>query len=87
MYNSYSKNENDIYLCSDKGIHDHEASSDLTDTIRLRQQIKQRVVNELTPINMIYEQEIAKASLNISALGTFPLNQEICQCFYKTCCN
>ncbi|CAF1062080.1 unnamed protein product [Rotaria sordida] len=75
--------ENDIYLCGGKGIHDHEGSSDLIDTIHLRQQIKQRVVNELTPINMIYEQEVAKASLSISALATFPTNHEIYQTFAK----
>jgi len=65
--------ENDIiYLCGGKSTHDHEASSDLIDTIRLRQQINQRVVNESTQINMIYEQEIAKASLIIFCLDYFP---------------
>ena len=55
--------ENDIYLCAGKDTHNHEANPELIQTTRLRQQIKQRVVDELIPINMIYEQEIAKASL------------------------
>ena len=71
--------EDDSYLRGGKSLHDHESSSDFIETTRLRHQMKQRALNELTPINIIYEEEIAKASLNISALATFPTNQEICE--------
>lgn len=71
--------ENDNYLTGGKGTHDHEPRSDFIDKIRLRQQMQQRVMNELTPINVIYEEEISKASINISALATFPTSHEICE--------
>jgi hypothetical protein len=71
--------ENDVYLCGGKDTHNHAANSDLIEQTRLRQKIKQRVADELTPINMIYEQEIAKASLSFSALATFPTSHEVCK--------
>jgi hypothetical protein len=72
--------ENDMYLCGGQVEHDHEPNLDLIQTTRLRQQMKERVLNELTPIGVIYEEEIMKASLNDSALATFPTNQQICRC-------
>ena len=41
--------------------------------------MKQRVINELTPIAMIYEEETAKASVDRAILAAFPTNQEICE--------
>ncbi|CAF2827014.1 unnamed protein product, partial [Rotaria sp. Silwood2] len=69
--------ENDNYLCGHKGDHDHESSLDLIETKNLREKMKNRVINELTPINLIYEEELAKASLSTSALANFPTNHEI----------
>ena len=46
-------------------------------TTRLRQQMKERVLNELTPIRVIYEEEMAKAPLSTASVATFPTNQEI----------
>ena len=72
-------NEDDVYLCGGKSHYGHESSSDFIKNTRLRHQMKQRALDELTPINLIYKQEIAKASLNTSALATFRTNQEICE--------
>ena len=41
--------------------------------------MKQRALDEPTPINVIYEEELARASLHMSALAPFPTNQEICE--------
>ncbi|CAF3930279.1 unnamed protein product, partial [Rotaria sp. Silwood1] len=63
--------------------HDHETNPDLIDAKCLRQQMKQRVINELTPIGMIYEEEMAKTPLSDSATATFPTNQVLYQTFAK----
>ena len=67
--------ENDMYLCG--GKFDHEPNSDLIRIICLRQKMKNRVLNELTPINVIYEEETVKAALNERIVATFPTSQEI----------
>ena len=72
-------NDNDIYFCGSKDYHDRESTLDLNYTTCLRQQMKQCVVNELTPIAIIYEEEIAKASLDTSIIARFSTNQEICE--------
>ncbi len=71
--------ENDVYVCGGKTNHDHQPNSDLVQTKRLREQMKQRVLNELTPIAVIYEEETAKASVDRAVLAAFPTNQEICE--------
>jgi len=76
---SVHTNENDIYVCGGKDSHDHESNSDMINRTRLRQRMKERVLKELTPINMIYEEEIAKSSLSDTTLSTFPTQQEICK--------
>ena len=76
--------ENDFYLCGGKSDHDHEPNSDLIQAKSLRQQMKQRVLNELTSIAMIYEEETAKSSVDRTVLPTFPTNQEICK-YCKEC--
>jgi len=74
---SVHTDENDVYICGGKTDHDHQPNSDLIQTKRLRQEMKQRVLNELTPIGVIYEEETAKASVDRAGLAAFPTNQEI----------
>jgi hypothetical protein len=66
-----------IYICGSKTDHDHQPNSDLIQTKRLRQEMKHCVVNELTPIAVIYEEETAEASVDRAVLAAFPTNQEI----------
>ncbi|CAF2662438.1 unnamed protein product [Rotaria sp. Silwood2] len=40
-------------------------------------EMKKRVLNELTTIDIIYEEEIAKGALSAVDVVTFPTNQEI----------
>ena len=77
--NCHRPNDDDVYLRGGKSDHDHESSSDFIKTTRLRHQMKQRALDELASINVIYEEELAKASLSMSALAAFPTNQEICE--------
>ncbi len=74
---SVHTDENDVYICGGKTDHDHQPNSDLIQTTRLRQEMKQRAVNELTPIAVIYEEETAKASVDRAVLAAFPTNREI----------
>ena len=69
--------ENDVYLYRGKCDHHHESNADVIQTTHLRQQMKERVLNELTPIGIIYEEEMAKAPLSTASVATFPTNQEI----------
>ena len=66
-----------MYISGGKTDHGHQANSDLIQTKRLRQDMKQRVLNELTPIAVIYEEETAKASVDRAVLAAFLTNQEI----------
>ncbi|CAF1502247.1 unnamed protein product, partial [Adineta steineri] len=50
-------------------------------TLKLRQQIKQRVIKELTPTSLIYEEATAKALIDREALASFPTTHEIYQTF------
>ena len=54
--------ENEIYLCGGQVAHDNELNLDLIQTTRLHLQMKERVLNELTPIDVVHEEEIMKAS-------------------------
>ena len=76
---SVHTDKNDMYLCGGKIDHDHEPNSDLIRTICLRQKMKERVLKELTPIHVIYEEETAKDALNERTVATYPMNQEICE--------
>ena len=63
--------KNEIYLCGGHVTHDYEPNLHLTRTRSLHQQMKERVLNELTPIDAVYEGEIMKASLNNSSSVRF----------------
>ena len=66
--------QNDIYLCAAQIEQDHEPNLDLIQTTRLRQQMEERDLNELTSIGVIYGEDIMKASLNDSSSVRFLCN-------------
>ncbi|CAF4212198.1 unnamed protein product, partial [Rotaria sordida] len=65
--------EHDVYLCRDKCDHYHESNLDLIRTICLPQTMKKCVLNELTTIGIIYEEEMAKPALSAAGVVTFPI--------------
>ena len=71
--------ENDVYIGGGKEDHNHEPNDDLIGKRNIRQEMKQRVMNEATPISLIYEEELSKAALSPSGTATFPTHQEICE--------
>lgn len=71
--------ENDVYIGGGKEDHNHEPNGDLIGKRNIRQGMKQRVMNEATPISLIYEEELTKAALSPSSTATFPTHQEICK--------
>ncbi|CAF3772348.1 unnamed protein product [Rotaria sp. Silwood1] len=81
---SIHTDENDVYICGGKTNHDHQPNSDLIQTKRLRQDMKQRDLNELTPIGVIYEEETTKTSVDRAILAAFPTNQEILHTLFAT---
>ena len=74
---SVHTDENDMYLCG--GKFDHEPNSDLVRTICLCQKMKDRILKELTSINVIYDEETAKATINERTDATFPTSHKICE--------
>ncbi|CAF4109715.1 unnamed protein product [Adineta steineri] len=72
---------NDVYKSNGTANHDHPPHTDMIQTLKLRQQIKQRVIKELTPISVICGEETAKALIDREALALFPTNHEIYQTF------
>ncbi|CAF1222791.1 unnamed protein product [Rotaria sordida] len=52
--------------------HDHESNLDLIRTTCFPQTMKERVLNELTTIGIIYEEEMAKSALSAAGVVTFP---------------
>ncbi|CAF1488879.1 unnamed protein product [Adineta ricciae] len=60
-------------------LHSHAPNPELVQVKKVRQKMKERALNEVTLIGMIYEEEIAKSSMTRSALAIFPTNSEIYQ--------
>ena len=55
---------NNVYLNGGKSEHDHEPNPDAITARQDRYNIKERALNEVILIAMIYKQEVAKASAN-----------------------
>ena len=69
----------DSYLSGGTDLHDHAPNPELIQVKKLREQIKKRAIDEVMPVGMIYDEEMAKVSMNTSATAIFPTNQEICK--------
>ncbi|CAM4834891.1 unnamed protein product [Rotaria magnacalcarata] len=68
---------NNVYLGSDVPEHDHEPNPELLEVRKVRQKIKERALNEIIPISMIYEQETSRTSISSITLAILPTSQEI----------
>ncbi|CAF1514226.1 unnamed protein product, partial [Rotaria sordida] len=71
------KDINNNYLSGGKNEHEHTANPELLEVHQTRQQIKRRVINELTPIGAVYDEEMSKASMSSTAIAIFPTVHEI----------
>ena len=69
----------DSYLSGGIDLHDHAPNPELIQVKKLREQIKKRAIDEVMPVGMIYDEEMAKVSISTSATTIFPTNQEICK--------
>ena len=58
------------------GDHNHLATPEHIELVELRHNVKRRVLEEFTPIAMIYEQEMAAARLTLPALSIAPNSKE-----------
>jgi hypothetical protein len=70
---------NNNYLCGGKNEHEHAANPELIEVRQTRGEIKRRAMNELTPIGMIYDEEMSKTTMSSSAIAVFPTIHEICK--------
>ena len=70
----------DSYLSGGINPHDHAPNPDLIEVKKIRQQIKKRVIDEITPVGMIYDEEMAKVSMSTSALAILLTSHGICTC-------
>ncbi|CAF3357487.1 unnamed protein product [Rotaria socialis] len=68
---------NDKYLGGDVPEHDHESNPELVEVRQVRQKIKERALQEIIPISIIYEQETSKASISSTTLAILPTSHEI----------
>jgi hypothetical protein len=58
------------------GTHNHLPSPEYVELIELRHNIKRRVLQENTPIGLIYDQELAAAQLTLPTLSIAPSANE-----------
>ncbi|CAF5206554.1 unnamed protein product, partial [Rotaria magnacalcarata] len=72
-----NKDTNDKYLGGDVPEHDHESNPELVEVRQVRQKIKERALQEIIPISIIYEQETSKASISSTTLAILPTSHEI----------
>ena len=70
---------NNDYLCGGKNEHQHTTNPELLEVQQTRKQIKRRVINELTSIGMIYDEEMSKTTMSSAAIAIFPTIHEICE--------
>jgi hypothetical protein len=70
---------NNNYLCGGKNEHEHSVNPEAIEVQQTREQIKRRVMNELTPIGMIYDEEMTKTTMSSAAIAIFPTINEICE--------
>ncbi|CAF3511688.1 unnamed protein product [Rotaria sp. Silwood2] len=68
---------NDVYLCGGTDPHDHESNPEMIAVKDVRHKIKDRALNEVTPISMIYEQELSKTSISSTTMAIIPTCHEI----------
>ena len=71
------------YLSGGQTDHGHPANPESLQVKKTREQIKQRVLNEATPIGKIYDEEMTKIAMNSVAVAIFPTVHEMCKLFYK----
>jgi hypothetical protein len=72
---------NDEYSGGGTDAHSHAPNPELIQVKKVRQKMKERALNEVTSVGMIYDEEIAKSTMTRSALAIFPTNTEICKYF------
>ncbi|CAF0970596.1 unnamed protein product [Rotaria sordida] len=68
---------NNNYLFGGKSEHGHSPNPEFIEVKKTREQIKQRVINEQTPIGKIYDEEMSKTVMNSVAIAIFPTINEI----------
>ncbi|CAM4800491.1 unnamed protein product [Rotaria magnacalcarata] len=69
---------NNVYICGGKCEHEHTAAPELIEVQQTRQQIKQRVLNELTLIGAVYDVEMSKTCMSSTAIAIFPTIDKTC---------
>jgi hypothetical protein len=74
---SVHTDSNDVYLCGGTDPHDHESNPEMIAVKDVRQRIKERVLHEMIPISMVYEQELSKTSITSTTMAIIPTSQEI----------
>ncbi|CAF1221429.1 unnamed protein product [Rotaria sordida] len=74
---SIHTNPNDVYVCGGTDPHDHEPNPDMIAARNIRNKIKERALQEIIPISMIYEQELSNSSINSTTIAILPTCQEL----------
>jgi surfactin synthase thioesterase subunit len=72
---------NDEYSGGGTDAHSRALNPELIQVKQVRQKMKERALKEVTSVGMIYDEEIAKATMTRLALAIFPADTEICKYF------
>ncbi|CAF5074200.1 unnamed protein product, partial [Rotaria sp. Silwood1] len=67
---------NNNFLVSN-GEHNHLLEPEELEIKQFRQNLKERVINETSPISKIYDEQISKSHLSPDVLANLPLAHEI----------
>ena len=68
--------KNDV-LIKIKGEHSHPPEPEKLEVRTFKQVLKERAINETTPIPKIYDEESAKAGLTASSIAILPSEREM----------
>jgi hypothetical protein len=57
--------------------HNHPSENEKIEVRKFREKVKERVVNETTPVPQIYEEECARMMLSFAAITILPSEREM----------
>lgn len=68
---------NNAYSYGDTDPHDHEPNPDMIAARTIRNKMKERALQEITLLSIIYKQEITNSSVNQTTMAIMPTCQEL----------
>lgn len=67
--------------------HNHPSEKEKIEVRKFREKVKERAVNETTPVPQIYEEECARMMLSFAAITILPSEREMSKIWFFTSCS